>query len=106
MPSVIRSWVCALVLVCFVGFLPCSLIKGPFPSQGGTYLTLLNTLSNLGRAWSVPIVMYCIDVAGFVPVNVLWLLCGLVYASAIRDMLVRLETLPLGAWSPNGRCVV
>ena len=66
-------------------------------------MTLLNTLANLGRAWSVPGVMYLIDVAGFVPVNVLCLLCGLVYAVSMRDMLVRLETLPLSAWTPNGK---
>ncbi len=68
-------------------------------SIGGTYLTMLNTVSNLGKAWAGPPVLSLIDVFGFGTVNVLLLLGGAAYLAASRPYLTRIEDASKMEWS-------
>lgn len=76
------------------------------PLMGGSYLTLLNTISNLGRAWSVPLLLYLVDVGGFFAVNTISLALGFLYLFRSKALLQRLETLPPASWSVTEQCVV
>lgn len=69
------------------------------PLMGGSYLTLLNTVSNLGRAWAVPAILSMIDKLGFISVNSVSLLCGLVYVYMMPDVLRDLEATPASEWA-------
>ncbi len=84
-----RCWVSAFVFVAV-------LLTAPFT---GSYLTLLNTVANLGKAWSVPAIMALIDALGFTFVNVLSLSVGFVYLYFSQSTLLYLEKLPASAWS-------
>ena len=66
--------------------------------MGGTYLTLLNTTANLGKAWPAPLALSLIDSFGYPSVNSAFLLLGLLYMSASRSYLRRTESLPKSAW--------
>ena len=71
-------------------------------SIGGTYLTMLNTVSNLGKSWSAPAVLALIDLLGFGIVN-LALLTGGAFLVATRPYLKRIETQDKRAWSNEGK---
>ena len=66
---------------------------------GGTYLTMLNTISNLGKSWSGLIVLSLIDYLGFSVVNIVFLSAGTLYLLWSRPYLAKLETPNKMTWS-------
>ncbi|KAK4536129.1 hypothetical protein CDCA_CDCA07G2154 [Cyanidium caldarium] len=69
------------------------------PRVGGTYLTLLNTASNLGGTWPKPLVFFLADRFGYLPVaTALPLLGWLLYAVYLRRALLSLRSVPRNAW--------
>jgi PAT family acetyl-CoA transporter-like MFS transporter 1 len=70
---------------------------------GGTYLTMLNTVSNLGKAWSAPIVLSLIDLLGFGVVNLSLLAAGGLFLIATRPYLQRIESQDKRVWNVEGK---
>jgi PAT family acetyl-CoA transporter-like MFS transporter 1 len=66
---------------------------------GGTYLTLLNTASNLGGTWATPLVFGAAHRFGYLRVALALPLCGLlVYLLLLGPTLDYLEKVPASAW--------
>jgi MFS transporter, PAT family, solute carrier family 33 (acetyl-CoA transportor), member 1 len=80
------------------------------PAIGGTYMTLLNTLSNLGSMIASQVALRSIDgigkvipteetIDGFVLVSAVSVVYGLMWTLYFRRILLRLEAAPLSQWS-------
>lgn len=67
-------------------------------SIGGTYLTLLNSMNNIGRAWCIPFVMPLIDVFGFSLVSFASIMAGLIYVVSMRGFFQSLEDPNKNVW--------
>ena len=80
------------------------------PSIGGTYMTLLNTLSNLGTMIASQVALRTVDgfaaftpphamIDGFVIVSVLAATYGGVWMYWLKDKVLALEAAPMSEWS-------
>lgn len=80
------------------------------PAIGGTYMTLLNTLSNLGSMVASQVALRSIDgigkvipteetVDGFVLVSAASVVYGVLWTLYFRHVLLKLEAAPLSQWS-------
>jgi PAT family acetyl-CoA transporter-like MFS transporter 1 len=67
-------------------------------SIGGTYLTMLNTVSNLGKAWAGPLVLAAIDYLGFAFVNISLLAAGAAYLVLLIPYMKRCEEAGAMTW--------
>ncbi|KAF6003039.1 Major facilitator super domain-containing protein 3 [Cyanidiococcus yangmingshanensis] len=66
---------------------------------GGTYLTLLNTASNLGGTWATPLVFAAAHRFGYIGVALCLPLVGLiVFFMLLRPTLIYLERVPASEW--------
>jgi hypothetical protein len=73
---------------------------------GGTYLTLLNTASNLGGTWATPFVFAAAHRFGYLGVALGLPLAGLtVFFAVLRPILIYLERVPASEWLLNERRV-
>jgi PAT family acetyl-CoA transporter-like MFS transporter 1 len=72
-------------------------------SIGGTYLTMLNTVTNLGKAWAGPPVLAAIDYFGFATVNVALLVGGALYLVLSQPYLRSLENGESMTWSSENK---
>ena len=80
---------------------------------GGTYMTLLNTLANLGAKWPTSLILWLIDVTtattafghldGYHVCNLACTLFGLGWLAISRDKLLYLDRLPASAWLIHSR---
>jgi len=75
------------------------------PRFGGTYMTLLNTVANLGAKWPPSLSLYLLDLAGdrppfdpFALQLLLATLLGFLWLALFRDPIATLQALPLKAW--------
>jgi PAT family acetyl-CoA transporter-like MFS transporter 1 len=59
--------------------------------MGGSFLTFLNTCSNLGKSFWAPFIMYFIDMFGFWTVNMISLVAGTIYLIKSRPYLRKIE---------------
>jgi hypothetical protein len=68
-----------------------------------TYLTMLNTVTNLGKAWAGPPVLAAIDYFGFATVNVALLVGGALYLVLSQPYLRSLENGESMTWSSENK---
>ncbi|KAJ1454219.1 acetyl-coenzyme A transporter 1-domain-containing protein [Pelagophyceae sp. CCMP2097] len=74
------------------------------PAYGGTDLTLLNTVSNLGALWPPSVALYLLDVVKFGSFDALTVelamstILGLCWFAAASPLLLRLQDIPLDQW--------
>ncbi|GBG27796.1 Acetyl-coenzyme A transporter 1 [Hondaea fermentalgiana] len=88
------------------------------PAIGGTYMTLLNTIANLGSKWPNQFVLFIVDhltirsctgkelpgetcpvwIDGFVPVSIGCVLLGCLWYMAFAERLDRLQNLDISMW--------
>ena len=77
---------------CFVFVSACAYFNVISPKAiGGTYLTYLNTVSNLGKTWAGLPIMYLIDLIGFSTVNIVLIIGGILYLLKSREYLKSIE---------------
>jgi len=82
------------------------------PAFGATYMTFLNTLTNLGNAWPQTLALASVDslhitnsfslapLDGYHVLNFLCTLMGFLWLGVTRKHLSSLQALPLAAWQP------
>ena len=115
--SVIHSIVSTAMFVAIMAFFA----KISDPSIGGTYMTLLNTITNLGAKWPGQIVLFLVDpltlktcnvdggesvcettLDGFFVLSALCIVAGMVWYFALaRSLATKLERFPSSMWSIN-----
>lgn len=76
------------------------------PSIGGTYMTLLNTVSNLGGNWPATVALWAVEPLsavgfgdGFYLESILCAVIGLIWFSIARKKLVNLQNLDPSDWA-------
>ena len=89
------------------------------PAIGGTYMTMLNTLANMGGAWTGTLALASVDkltvstpcvdgegclenekvlLDGFTVLAGAGMLVGIAWIAIMRSRVLKLETLPASAW--------
>jgi len=91
------------------------------PSIGGTYMTMLNTIANLGSLWPNQLVLFMVDrlsyrscdgdvceviMDGFYPISFFCIVYGLVWFLKYGDMFTRLQNMDIQDWRLNSNQVI
>ena len=78
------------------------------PTIGGTYMTLLNTISNLGYKWPNSLVLYVLpkmstpDLDGYTIETVVGVIVGISWLWLMSGLLRRLQRTPAAGWAYGG----
>ena len=78
------------------------------PAIGGTYMTLLNTISNLGFKWPNSLALYVLpkittpDLDGYTIETVIGVVIGVVWLISMSDVLRKLQNTHTSAWAYSG----